>query len=76
MKKIQLLGITLLFGLASFFPTYAFQKSPACKQCKTSFKTAKKACKGKKGTERSGCQEAAAQAFEACRAANNCNAKN
>jgi len=76
MRKIQLLGITLLFGLVSFFPTHAFDKNPACKQCKTSFKTAKKDCKGKKGTERSSCQEAAAQAFQACRASNNCNGDN
>jgi hypothetical protein len=73
MKKIQLLAITLLFAMVSFFPTHASDKNPACKECKRTFKTAKKACKGQKGTERSGCQEAAAQAFQACRAANNCN---
>lgn len=72
MRKIQLLGITLVFGLVSFFPTHAFDQSAACKQCQKSFKTAKNACKGKKGTERSSCQEAAASAFQACRAANNC----
>lgn len=76
MKKIQLLGITLLFSMVSFFPTHAYQKSPACKQCKISFKAEKSACKGRKGTERSSCQEAAREAFQACRLANNCNAGN
>jgi len=73
MRKTQLLGITLLFGLVSFFPTYAFDQSAACKQCKKSFKTSKNACKGRKGPERSSCQEAAAETFQACRATNNCN---
>jgi hypothetical protein len=73
MKKIQLVLILLMFGLASFSPAYAFKQSEACRACKTDFKAAKRACKGLKGAPRGACQEAAASNFGACRTANRCN---
>ena len=73
MKKIQLVLILLMFGIASFSPAHAFKQSEACRACKTTFKAAKKACKGIKGAARGACQETAASNFVACRATNQCN---